>query len=161
MQKVASSQDLIPWKDFMEGKISKDLFLLQHHSLSVSPSKLTIADWSKKLISQILQISHAQWIFRNVSLHDVNTGYKRVKQQTAVLAEVDRLSQLDPAALPEGSRYLLEIYFSSLQCYTSENQSYWLFAMRAAIKAGRRDSNRQHSATTRVICATQALAPSQ
>ena len=70
MKCVARSQDLIPWKDFMEGKLSKEWFSLQRSSLVCSPSRLTIADWAKRLISQILQVSHAQWIFRNVSLHD-------------------------------------------------------------------------------------------
>ena len=60
MRQVADKQDLIPWTSFMEGKLSHAIFTLQRHSLARSPSCLTIADWSRKLISQILQISHAQ-----------------------------------------------------------------------------------------------------
>ena len=75
MRKVAASQDLIPWTCFMEGKLSKEIFLLQRHTLACSPSRLTIADWSRHLISQVLQMSHAQWVFRNVSLHDAAQGY--------------------------------------------------------------------------------------
>ena len=71
MQRVAASQDLIPWRAFMEGKLSsKEIFVVQWHTLINSPSCLTIADWGKLLISQILQMSHAQWVFRNVSLHN-------------------------------------------------------------------------------------------
>jgi len=54
MQWVATSQDLIPWTSFMEGKLSHEIFTLQRHSLASSLSRLTIADWSKKLIYQIL-----------------------------------------------------------------------------------------------------------
>ena len=138
MSRVAASQDLIPWKDFMEGKLSKEIFNLQRLSLACSPSRLSIVDWAKRLISQVLQISHAQWIFRNVSLHDNKTGYLRNEQRREVLAEVDRLSQLDPRQIPESSRYLLEIDFSSFKNENIVDQSYWLFAMRAAKKAGRR-----------------------
>ena len=124
MRKVAASQDLIPWKRFLEGKLSKEIFLLQQHSLSCSPSRLTIADWPRRLISQVLQISHAQWIFRNVSLHDAAQGYIRIKKREAILQEVDRLADIDPILLPEGSKYLLEIDFSLLHRDTLENQSW-------------------------------------
>ena len=149
MQRVATSQDLIPWTCFMEGKLSKEIFRLQQHSLARSPSRLTIADWSKKLISQILHISHGQWVFRNVSLHDARTGYLRVKKRENVLAEVDRLSEVDPILLSESSRYLLEIDFSSLHRDTLEKQSYWVLAMKAAVRAGQRTVARSRHATAR------------
>ena len=111
IKRVARSQDLIPWKDFMEGKLSKEWFSLQRSSLVCSHSRLTIADWEKRLISQILQVSHAQWIFRNVSLHDAQQGYLRRQKRAAVLAEIDRLSKLSPDDVPDS--YAL-IYFPDL-----------------------------------------------
>ncbi len=114
-----------------------------------SPSRLTIADWTKRLISQLLQILHAQWVFRNVSLHDARTGYIRVKRRENFLAEVDRLAKVDPILLPENSKYLLEIDFSALHCDPLEKQSYWVLAMKAAVKAGQRTVARSHNATAR------------
>ena len=149
MQKVARSQDSIPWTCFMEGKLSREIFLLQQQTLSRSLSRLTITDWSKKLISQVLQISHAQWIFRNVSMHDAVQGYLRVKQRDTILREVDRLSEVDPILLPTDSKYLLEIDFSSLHRDTLEKQSYWLLAMKAAVRAGQRTVARSRHATAR------------
>ena len=110
---------------------------MQRHQLMSSPSRLTIVDWGKQLISQILQISHAQWVFRNVSLHDAQDGYLRVKQRRAVFSEVDRLSRLDPHSLPDRSRYLLEINFSSFLAQPLAKQQYWVYAMQAAIRQGR------------------------
>ncbi len=37
MARVVASQDLIPWKVLMEGKLSHDIFSLQAHSLASSP----------------------------------------------------------------------------------------------------------------------------
>ena len=139
MRVVAASQDLIPWTCFMEGKVSEQLLLLQSHTLARSSSRLTISDWAKKLISQILQISHAQWVFRNASLHDKTTGYLRTKQRNEVLLEIDKLSQLDPAEVPEANKYLLEMDFSALRSDTLDQQSYWLLAMRAAVEADQRN----------------------
>ena len=146
---VAVSQNLIPWTSFMEGKLSKEIFLLQSHQLISSPSRLTIVDWGKQLISQILQMSHAQWVFRNVSLHEAQDGYLRVKQRRDVLREVDRLSQLDSRALPDRSRYLLEIDFRSFSAQPLAKQQYWMYAMKAAIKAGKRATTREQVATAR------------
>ena len=157
MQRVAASQDLIPWTSFMEGKLSKEIFRLQKHTLMASPSRLTLASWAKQLINQILQISHAQWIFRNVSLHDAREGYLRVQKREKVLEEVDRLSQVDPRFLPERSRYLLEIDFSTPSSSKDlVKQQYWLYSMKAAVKAGKRAARRRHHATARNRRASRA-----
>ena len=149
MRRVARSQDLISWKAFMEGKLSKEWFSLQRLSLVCSPSKLTIADWAKRLISQILQVLHAQWIFRNVSLHDAHRGYLRLQKRAAVLEEINRLSQMEPDQVPEGSWYLLGIDFSALNQASNEKQAYWLFAMRAAVRAHQHAQEREARATAR------------
>ena len=149
MQRVAESQDLIPWTSFMEGKPSEEIFKLQSSTLAASPSRLTITDWATQVISKILHISHAQWIFRNVSLHDTREGYLRTKERNKVLAEIDRISQTDPDSIPERSRYLLEIDFATIPHATAEAQSYWLFAMKAAITAGRRTARSSRQATAR------------
>lgn len=75
MKQVAESQDLIPWMAFMERKLLKEIFILHRHALTASPPLINIADWSSQLISKIVHISHAQWIFRNVLLQNVREGY--------------------------------------------------------------------------------------
>ena len=144
MTTVARSQDLIPWTSFMEG-ICQLRFFLQNCSLACSPSCLTTLSWSKKLISLILHITHAQWIFRNLSLHHNTIGYIWLTQQEEVLAEIDRLSHLDFEAVPEESKYLLEIDFLSLKNKSLVSQSYWLFAIKAAKTAGRRALHYGHN----------------
>ncbi len=138
LRQVAIAQDKIPWRCFMEGKICKELFNLQRRAITGSPSTLTFAAWSKKLLDQILHISHSQWIFRNVSLHDRQHGYLRLRRREQVLQEVDRLSELDATALLPESRYLLEIDFNELRSASAVEQSYWVYAMKAARRGGRR-----------------------
>ena len=75
IQVIADSQDFIPWTIFMEGEISREIMLLQEPVLATSPSLLSIKDWVKQLITHILQILHAQWVFRIFSLHDRTVGY--------------------------------------------------------------------------------------
>ena len=70
MTKIAHRQDLIPWISFVEGKLSEEIMLLQGQHLVCLSSKLTttVSSWAKKVVSEILQIYHAQWVFKNVSL---------------------------------------------------------------------------------------------
>ena len=138
MATVARSQDLIPWTSFMEGKLSTNIFCLQNCSLACSSSLLITLAWSKKLISLILHITHAQWNFRNLSLHHNTIGYLWLTRRDEVLAEIDQLSHLDFDAVPVESKYLLEIDFLSLKNKSLVSQSYWLFAIKAAKTAGRR-----------------------
>ncbi len=91
MARVSASQDLIPWKAFMEGKLSHKIFSLRAHSLTSSPSCLTTANWATQVISCILKILHVQWIFCNVSLHDARDGYLCLKKHSTVLSKIDRL----------------------------------------------------------------------
>ncbi len=43
-----------------------------------------------------------------------------------------------PDEIPQGSHYLLEMDFTSLYNASFEQQSYWVLAMKAAQRAGRR-----------------------
>ena len=45
---------------------------------------------------------------------------------------------MPPEAVPEESKFLLEIDFQQIRTAATEKQSYWVQAMRAAIHAGRR-----------------------
>ncbi len=81
---------------------------------------------------------HCQWIFRNFTLHDKQWGYLQLKQRKDLLLELDKLIDTPPEDIPEDSRYLLELDYSTLYNATFERQTYWVLAMKAARQAGRR-----------------------
>jgi hypothetical protein len=70
MKALANSQDKIGWRNFMEGFISTHFYFIQHYHLALSGSYLNGSDWTKSLISKLLHITHSQWIFQNLTLHD-------------------------------------------------------------------------------------------
>jgi hypothetical protein len=72
---LATSQDLIGWRDFTEEHVSTHFYAIQTFHLAMSSSYLNGEDWTKQFISKILQIIHSQWIFQNISLHDKTHGY--------------------------------------------------------------------------------------
>ena len=55
-----------------------------------------------------------------------------------MLLEIDRLTQLTPEDVPEDSKFLLEIDFSTLRYADTGTQNYWVHAVKAAVVAGSR-----------------------
>ena len=69
-QRMAVEQDAIGWRRFMEGMISHRMRTIQrlYHlqaGIRISPEK-----WAKGLILKLLEITHGQWLYRNVQIHD-------------------------------------------------------------------------------------------
>jgi hypothetical protein len=84
---------------------------------------------------KILQLTHSQWIYRNISLQDKKQGYLRHQQSRDCLQEITNLSELSPDEVPEGSNFLLEINFTELTLSHLETQCYWTLAVNAALTA--------------------------
>ncbi len=101
----------------------------------MSNNFLNGSDWTKQFISKILQITHSQWIYCNISLHDRRQGYLHNKQLEDLLQEITELSDLSPDEVPESCRSLLEVNFTDLTSSHLETQRYWTLAMNAALTA--------------------------
>lgn len=74
IQAFAFSQDLIGWENFMLGMISQQIRRVQYAHLLTTSSMLTVDDWMKQLIGQLLHIVHGQWIYRNISKYHDKIG---------------------------------------------------------------------------------------
>ena len=124
MAKAAESQDQIGWIEFLHGRVSKEFALIQNAHCAMSPCRMNGNDWMKKLVSQLLQIFHSQWMFRNFVLHDRVRGYLRLKERKSVLQEIERLVECDPDEIPQESKFLLEMDFQTLYNSSFEKQLY-------------------------------------
>eukprot|EP00956_Cyclotella_meneghiniana_P022163 scaffold41439_cov51-Cyclotella_meneghiniana.AAC.1 len=136
--KFVYEQQLIGWDNFMLGIITSTLRPLQHCHLLGSSSLLTVDDWLTQLINKLLHITHGQWIYRNISKHHATLGMIRKTERRAMLLEIDRLAQLTPKDVPDDSKFLLEIDFSTLRYADTSTQNYWVHAVKAAVVAGSR-----------------------
>ena len=136
--KLAQMQDTIGWDHMLEGKVTKLFKSYQHSHLITSASMLTAADWLNQFIQRLLHLTHGQWIYRNVSRHHLQHGQLKELERKSLLREIDKYLSVSPDDVPEESKFLLEIDFRQIRTATTEKQSYWVHAMRAAIHAGRR-----------------------
>ena len=138
MKILAKSQDLIGFRHFMEGRISKQFWEMQSRHLALSPGHLNGTEWTKHFITRVIKISQSQWIYRNVSFHDKQHGYAKRKRVEELNHTIRHLSDTNPRNLPQESRFLLERDDNDLSEESMLKKEYWVESMEAAIKAGAR-----------------------
>jgi hypothetical protein len=80
-------------------------------------------------------MSHTQWIFRNICLHNKINGYLHKKKSEEIVLELKSLAGTAPEDVPAESQFLLEINFSNLTKSCIESQKYWILAVNAALTA--------------------------
>ncbi len=137
MKDMAQSQDVIGWDLFMMGMLSKQMvnvqsahFLQHHHSRPVSK-------WISGLITQLLQVTHFQWIYRCVLVHDRSTGTLVSAHKEDLMKEIAHQLEMGAEGLAEGDRFLLECNFNKLVTTNGKQQEYWILAIQAAGEACR------------------------
>ena len=135
LHELSQEQTIIGWRNFMEGRISKQFLRVQFCHLIHSNSRLTAESWTKTFISKILHITHSQWIFRNFMLHGKTNGLLRLQEQEAILLHIEELSTSNKNDLPEESRFLLEFDLEQLRNADYDTQCYWTAAVSAARQA--------------------------
>ena len=141
MSCLAKSQDIIDWKNFIEGRLSRHFFDVQNEYLALGNHRINAEQWTRQFTSKILHITHSQWIFRNFTLHDKQKGWLRRKELHDIMVKIDQLRETDIDDIPESSRFLLEMDYDNLMKSNIHNKMYWVVATEAAIKAGQRRAN--------------------
>jgi hypothetical protein len=132
----SSSRKCVTWDDsYTPGHISMHFHTIQSFHLAMSSSYLNEEDWTRQFISRILQLTHLQWIFRNISLHDKTNGFLCSKKVDEILQLINEFVEVAPEDVPEDSRFLLEINFPELTKAHLETQTYWTLVVDAAIMA--------------------------
>ena len=134
MTKVAMSQDLVGWRKFTEGRLSKNIITMQQSHAAVTSSQHNGASWVQQLIRRIVHITHSQWIYRNVSLHHSRDS----DRSDDLIAEIHQILDMPEKDLPADSRYLLDVDSDALRNGSVDAQEKFVYVARAAIKAGQR-----------------------
>lgn len=134
-RRLAASVDCIGWRRLMEGMISRELVELQKYALIESESRMSVETWAKELVIKLLEITHGQWLYRNVVVHDRTTGDLVSRRKEEIRDALEEQLELGEEELAEEDRFLLEINLDDLDNSTGEDQTYWLLSLQAAREA--------------------------
>jgi hypothetical protein len=105
MKALAQSCDIIGYCNFMEGYIAIHFYEIQNFHLAMSSSFLDGADWAKQFILKLLHVTHYQWIFRNIFLHNKIKGSLHKKKSEEIVLELESLAGTTPEDVPVESRF--------------------------------------------------------
>ena len=163
VREVAEDIDLIGRVDILHGRIPNSLRQFQQGYCATINSRMNGADWAKAFVTKLLDISHGQWTYRNFSLHNKVKGHLALTEQAEVLSEIATLACSRLEDIPPNSRFHVKLEVGRLDAQSLAQQKYWISAMKAALKAGRRCSpmNRCHGNRTRIDTKTPTLTSSQ
>jgi hypothetical protein len=131
-REMGRSQDLIGWRRFMEGMISKEILPLQEDHITLGNGKLTIDQWSQGLVVKLLEVTHGQWLYRNIHVHDATAGVAATARKEEIQQFIEDQMDLGGDGLDERDHYLLDINLGDLATSSGEDQHYWLLQIQAA-----------------------------
>jgi hypothetical protein len=130
-RKYAASQDIIGWDGFATGMVSSKLLPLQSAIAHNSKLSSNATRWTSGFITQLLQVTHTQWIYHCVLVHDRTTGILISTHKEELLKEIKHQLLLGAVGLNKQDRFLLECNFGKLATTSREHQEYWLLAILA------------------------------
>ena len=73
----------------MEGMVSADILEIQSDFVDFGRCLLWLDIWAKGLVMKLLEVTHGQWLYRNVQVHDAVSGLKAVKIKKELQREIE------------------------------------------------------------------------
>ena len=132
---LGRSQDKVGWRRLLEGMVVKEVAVIQREHLCAIGSAISITRWMAGLIVKLLEITHGQWIYRNLRVHDEVAGELVSKRKEELQLEIERQMELGEDGLLPEDMFLADVNLSSLEQSSGTRQVYWLLAIRTARKA--------------------------
>lgn len=147
-QRLARSMDRIGWRRFMEGMISKEVFEIQRRATETGKAGISIHTWGAGLVTRLLEVTHGQWLYRNVHVHDAIAGDLASKRKEEIRKRLEEQIELGEEGLAEEDKYLLEINLGDIETSSGEDQAYWLVALSTARRAWQLRNTQTHGNVT-------------
>ena len=129
--RLASSQDLIGWRSFTEGMISREVVIVQTAHHTIQGSQLYPPEWGRRLMTKLLAVTHRQWLYQNILDQDTSTVILATKRKKAIETAIEDQLELGGTGLEEEDKFLLGINLENLETTSGETQQYWLLAILA------------------------------
>ena len=73
----------------MEGMISKQLVCIQANYRAHTGEGIKVMAWASQLVVWLLEVTHSQWIYWNIQVHDEQQGTIRTQEKEALQREIE------------------------------------------------------------------------
>ncbi len=133
---LSAAQDELGWDSLVTGMVSKEFRSLQAEHLAVSSSRMSLRQWMTQFITQLLQITHGQWLYRNEVVHNATSGTRRNAKKQRLQERIDAELQRGLEHLRPEDYHLMLAPLGDLSCARGEQHEYWLLAVDTARRIG-------------------------
>ena len=91
---MARAQDKIGWRRFMEGVISKKLVCIYAEHQELTGAGISTEKWASQLVIWLLEVTHGQWVYRNIQVYDEACGSLQTREKEQLQADIDEQMDL-------------------------------------------------------------------
>ena len=116
----------------MEGMISKKLVCMYEDFHTLTGEGITTLSWASQLVVRLLEVTHGQWIYRNVQVHDDQQGLLRTREKEAIQQQIEAEMELGFENFLPMDKGLADITLEDLESNDGLHQEYWLIAVKTA-----------------------------
>ena len=83
---------------------------------------MSIDGWMTGLIIKLLEITHGQWLYLNVMVHDITTGTLITNIKEEIILEIERQQELGSEGMLEEDNFLAEVRLEELESTNGDRQ---------------------------------------
>jgi hypothetical protein len=121
LQEFAVLQDVIGWDGFAMGMVSTKLLPIQSAYFYSSRSSSNAMQWIYGLITQLLKVTHTQWLYQCMLLHDRMAGTIISAHKEELLKNIKHQLTIGPEGLDKEDRFLIKCNFDELATTTGKH----------------------------------------
>ena len=99
----------------MEGMVCKEIRAIQRTHSSITGLQCNTERWGRELVTCLLEVTHGQWLYRNVQVHDRIPGTLATQQKEELQMEIERQQELGMEGLLDDDCYLAECNLGDLE----------------------------------------------
>ena len=116
----------------MEGMFTKEMMPIQADYVELGKCTLSLDKWAQGLVVKLLEITHGQWLYRNIHVHNAVTGVAATARKEEIQQFIEDQIELGEEGLEASDYYLLGVNLEDLETTSGEEQHYWLLQIQAA-----------------------------
>jgi hypothetical protein len=129
---AAQAQDRIGWMNTTEGKLSHQWRQLQAEHYKSIDSPRSVGKWAAGLVTNLLGITHSQWLHRCAVLHERDTQGLKLKDGQQLAAAIQEQFLLGLDGLQARDRHFITRGQATVTALPANNKQAWLSGIRIA-----------------------------
>ena len=95
---------------------------------------MAVKKWASQLVIHLLEVTHGQWVYRNIQVHDEACGSLRTREKEQLQADIEEQMELGFDGFVAMDRSLATVALEDLESSNGNQQEYWLLVVRAAAR---------------------------